>query len=185
MYYVNTSVSLPSFYSRYMFRLLMKPSSGCKTFLVEAVMYAGAIKLFKVRISDHHISYLYIYHRRGRDNSVGIATRYGLQVRDRVPVRTRFSVPIQTVPGANPASSTMGTGSLPGVKRLGRAVDHPPYLAPRLKRESRAMPLLPLCVFMACYRVNFPFFISMYHSIDCQNRNVWRKIPTNFMICSL
>jgi len=35
----------------------------------------------------------------------------------------------------HPASCTMDTGSFPGVKRLGRGVDHPPHLAPRLKKE--------------------------------------------------
>jgi len=40
----------------------------------------------------------------------------------------RFSVPIQTGPGAHPASYTMGTGSLPGVKWLGHGIVHPfPY----------------------------------------------------------
>jgi hypothetical protein len=34
-----------------------------------------------------------------------------------------------------PASYTKGTGSFPGVKRPGRGVDHPPYLAPELKEE--------------------------------------------------
>jgi len=29
----------------------------------------------------------------------------------------------------------MGTGSFPGVKRLGCGVDHPPHLASRLKKE--------------------------------------------------
>jgi len=29
----------------------------------------------------------------------------------------------------------MGTGSFSGVKRPGRGVDHPPHLAPRLKKE--------------------------------------------------
>jgi hypothetical protein len=38
-------------------------------------------------------------------------------------------------PWAHPASYTMGTGSLPGVKRPGRGVDHPLHLAPRLKKE--------------------------------------------------
>ena len=38
----------------------------------------------------------------------------------------RFSAPVQTGPGAQPASYTMGTGSFPGVKRPGRGVDHPP-----------------------------------------------------------
>jgi len=31
--------------------------------------------------------------------------------------------------------TTKGTGSFPGVKRPGRGVDHPPHLAPRLKKE--------------------------------------------------
>jgi len=29
----------------------------------------------------------------------------------------------------------MDTGSFPGVKRSGRGVDHPPHLAPRLRKE--------------------------------------------------
>ena len=45
---------------------------------------------------------------------------------DRIPVGTRFSTPIQTSPGAHPASNTMDLGSLsPGVKRSGRGVNHP------------------------------------------------------------
>ena len=35
--------------------------------------------------------------------------------------------PVQTGPGAHPASCTMGTGSIPGAKvRPGRAADHSP-----------------------------------------------------------
>ena len=37
----------------------------------------------------------------------------------------RFSAPVQTGPGAHPASCTRGTGSFPGVKRPGRGADHP------------------------------------------------------------
>ena len=37
----------------------------------------------------------------------------------------RFSAPVQTDPGAHPASKTLGTGFFPGVKRPGRDVDHP------------------------------------------------------------
>jgi len=37
----------------------------------------------------------------------------------------RFSLPVQTGPGAHPASYTMGTGSFPGVKRPERGVDQP------------------------------------------------------------
>ena len=58
---------------------------------------------------------------RSRDNSVGIATRYGL---DSSGIESRwgarFSATVQTGHGAHPASCTMGTGSLPGVKRPGR-----------------------------------------------------------------
>ena len=45
---------------------------------------------------------------------------------DRIPVGERFSAPVQTGPGAHPASYTMGTGSFQGVKRPGRGADHPP-----------------------------------------------------------
>jgi len=72
----------------------------------------------------------------GRDISVGIATHYGL---DSPGIESRwgprFSAPVQIGPGANPASYTVGTGSFPGVKRPGRGVDHPPHLAPSLKKE--------------------------------------------------
>jgi len=47
----------------------------------------------------------------------------------------RFSAPVQTGPGAHPASYTMGTGSFLVVMRPGRGVDHPPHLAPRLRKE--------------------------------------------------
>ena len=62
----------------------------------------------------------------GRVGSVGIATRYGLDspgIEYRWGVR--FSSPVQTGPGAHPASCTMGTGD----KRPGRGVDHPPHLS--------------------------------------------------------
>jgi hypothetical protein len=58
-----------------------------------------------------------------------------VELRARIPVEARFSAPVQTGPGAHPASYTMGTCSFPRVKRPGRGVDHPPHLAPRLKTE--------------------------------------------------
>ena len=72
----------------------------------------------------------------GRDNSVGTATRYGLDGPG-IEFRwgARFSAPVQTGPEAHSASYTMGTESLPGVKRPGRDVDHTPHLVPRLKKE--------------------------------------------------
>jgi hypothetical protein len=91
-----------------------------------------------------------------RDSSTGTATRYGLDgpgIKSRW--EARFSAPVQTSPGAHPASSTTGTGSFPGVKRPGRGVDHPPHLAPRL--NSRAIILLHFWAFVAFSRVNFTF----------------------------
>jgi len=38
----------------------------------------------------------------------------------------------------------MGTVSLPGVKRPGRGVDHPPHLASRLKKEYSYTSTSPL-----------------------------------------
>jgi hypothetical protein len=42
---------------------------------------------------------------------------------------------VQTGPEAYPASCTMGTGSFPGVKRPGRAVDHPPPSSAEVKER--------------------------------------------------
>ena len=80
-----------------------------------------------------------IYHTLhivGHDSSVGIATRYGLDgPRIESPWAARFSAPVQNVPRAHPASYTMDTGYFPGVKRPERGVNHPPHLAPRLKKK--------------------------------------------------
>ena len=63
----------------------------------------------------------------GPGSSVGIATGYGAgRSGDRIPVGARFSAPLQTGPGAHPASCTMGTGVFPGVKRPGRDADPSP-----------------------------------------------------------
>jgi len=49
----------------------------------------------------------------------------GWTFQDHIPVEVRISTPIQTSPEAHPASYTMGTGSLPEVKRPGDGNDHP------------------------------------------------------------
>jgi len=72
----------------------------------------------------------------GRDGSVGIATRYGM---DGPGIESRwdrdFPHPSRQELGAHPASYTVGTGSLPGVMRPECGVDHKSHLAPRLKKE--------------------------------------------------
>ena len=73
----------------------------------------------------------------GRDSSVGIATRYGLDVPG---IESRwgeiFAAPVQTGPGAHPASYTMGTGSFQGAKRPWRGVHHPSPSSVEFKKEQ-------------------------------------------------
>jgi len=99
----------------------------------------------------------------GRDSSVGIATDYGLNGPDRIPVEARFSAPVQTGPAAHPASCTIGTGSFPRIKS-GRGVTLTPHpLLMPWSRNSKAIPLLPLWAVRpvqsrnACKRVHFTF----------------------------
>ena len=74
---------------------------------------------------------------RGPGNSDGIATDYGL---DGPGIESRwwarFSTSVQTCPGVQPASYTMGTGSFPGVEN-GRGVKLTPHplLVPRSKNR--------------------------------------------------
>jgi len=68
---------------------------------------------------------IHLWIRYGLDGP-GIESRCG----------ARFSAPFQAGPGAHPASYTIGTGTLPGVKRgRGVALTTHPNLAPRLKKE--------------------------------------------------
>ena len=94
----------------------------------------------------------------GPGSSVGIATGHGLDgpgIESRCGAR--FSAPVQTGPGAHPACCTIGTGSSPGVKS-GRGVRLTPHpLLVPWSWKSRAIPLLPIWAFVACYRVNFTF----------------------------
>jgi hypothetical protein len=88
------------------------------------------------------------------------------------PVGMRFSAPVHTGPWAHPAFYATGTGSFPGVKWLGRGVDHPPHLLPRLK--SAAITLLHLWAFVACYRVNCTFtFILRKQDTEWQTFLIW------------
>ena len=78
----------------------------------------------------------------------GMETRWG-----------RYSSPAHTGPGAHPVSYTTGPGSFPGVKRSRRGVNHPPHLAPRLKKEY-SYNLLPIWAFVVF--VQGKFYLSLY-----------------------
>ena len=78
----------------------------------------------------------------------------------------RFSAPVQTNPGAHPASCAMGTGSFQGVKSgQGMMLTPHPLLVP-WSRKSTALPLLrlwairPVQSLSACRRVHF--FLHWY-----------------------
>ena len=99
-------------------------------------------------------------------SSVGIATGYGLHGPG-IEYRweARFSAPVQTGPGAHPASCTMGTGSFLGVKS-GRGVTLTPHpLLVPWSRKSRSIPLLPLWAIQpiqslpACTKVHFNIYL--------------------------
>jgi hypothetical protein len=88
-------------------------------------------------------------------------------------VGARFSAPVQTGPGAHPASCTMGTGSFPrGKERPGRDADPSPLLV-LWSRKGRAIPLLPLWAvrpvqsLSACTSVHFTllYFTLLYFSL--------------------
>ena len=91
----------------------------------------------------------------GPDSSVGIATELragqsGIESR-----WGRDFPPVQTGPGAHPASCTMGTGSLPEVKS-GRGVSlNPHLLLVPWSRKGRAIPLLPYGSY-GLYRASVP-----------------------------
>jgi len=72
----------------------------------------------------------------GPGSSVGIATDYGA---GRSGIESRWGrdfPPVHTVPGAHPASCTMGTGPFPGGKvRPGLAADHSPTSSAAVMEE--------------------------------------------------
>ena len=91
---------------------------------------------------------------------------------DRIPVGARFPAPVQTGPGAHPASCTMGTGSLPGGKSV-RGVTLTPH--PFQCRGQERVELLPLPLWAiqpvqslsACTRVHFTY---PYINVSCTFR---------------
>jgi hypothetical protein len=99
---------------------------------------------------------------------------------DRIPAETRFFAYVQTSPGTNPASCKICTGSFPGAKRLGRGVDHLLLLASR-SRMSRAITLLPLWAFGACYRAKFTIWIQK-QTLSTEYFHCLGSIPCIFFI---
>ena len=91
----------------------------------------------------------------GRDSSVGIAIRYGL---DDPGIESRWGEIIRTRPD-RPCVYRL---SLQEVKRTGRGVDHTPPSSAQINDRISAISLLPLCDFMAYSRVKFTFTHLLY-----------------------
>jgi hypothetical protein len=72
---------------------------------------------------------------------------------DRIPV---FSASVQTRPGANPASRTMGSGSVSRGKRSGSSVDHPPPSSANVKDRATLLPSGPSWPVL-CWPLRFTF----------------------------
>jgi len=79
-------------------------------------------------------------------------------------VGARFSAPVQTGPGAHPASyNNRYRVSFLGLNGRGVALTtHRIYR--RGKRKSKAIPLLPLWVFVACSRENFTIYFNFLYT---------------------
>jgi hypothetical protein len=89
----------------------------------------------------------------GWDSSVGIVTRYMLD-------GVKFSAPVQTSPGNNPASYTMGTGSFLGVQRPGCGVDHP---TPSSAKAKERVALYLYSVHIGLLRMDYSIYIYLKH----------------------
>jgi len=102
---------LLKFIKEYMLRL---PGADVGSILILKTKH-GLIAL------DDKTSYARTLHTSGPGSSVGIATDYGLDGPGSNSGGDEIFPPVQTGPGAHPASCKMGTGSFPGVK-CGRGV---------------------------------------------------------------
>jgi hypothetical protein len=105
-------------FSTYYFNLLNTTLYAAfqKLFPVNLILFDLTLSVketFSNRLSEFHVEYVA---SNGPGSVVGIATGYELDgPRDRIPVGSRYSAPVQTGPGAHPASCTIGTGPFPGV----------------------------------------------------------------------
>ena len=83
-----------------------------------------------------HMCNIFIHNTVGRDISVGLATCYALYgLRIESLWGRYFPHPSRAALGPTQPPVQLVSIFFPGVKRPGRGVDHPPPLAPGLKKE--------------------------------------------------
>ena len=134
-------------------RILSFEGGSCGSHYVESSLWK---RLWTCRKTDYWMNEWIIYNLCFRYRSVWSWWR------------ARFSTPVQTGPGARPASFAMGTASFPGVKSgRGVTLTPHPFLVP-WSWKSRAIPLLlvwavrPLQSLSACTRVTFTFTFTVW-----------------------
>jgi hypothetical protein len=106
----------------------------------------------------------------GQDSVVGLATRHGLDgpgIESRW--RARSAAPVQTGPGADPASSTMGTVSFPGVKWPRRGFDHPLLSSAEVKERVQLYLYSPSGPSLPVLRWTLPLLAYFGRNMFCFN----------------
>ena len=78
---------------------------------------------------------------------------------------SRFPAPVQTGPGAHPASYTMGNRSFPGVKRPGPGADPHSHFQCRGLKKGRAIPLPTLRALVAYKGTTFTFTLQDIYEV--------------------
>ena len=100
----------------------------------------------------------------GRDSSIGIATRYGLEGPGIESWWGGREFPHLSRPALRPTQPPVQRvpDLFPGVKRPGRDTDHPPPSSPEIKERVELYFCPPFLAFVACSRDNF--YLSRYFS---------------------
>jgi len=87
-------------------------------------------------------------------------------------------------PCSHPGSCTIGTGSLPGLKRPGRCVDHLPPSSAEVSKTVYLYLCCPLWAFMAYCRVNFTFYLFYCNVLySSYSLNVNKKVQLDATVC--
>ena len=87
---------------------------------------SGSLKFWEIRLAEKLSAYLEgLWCMELDTNCTSMFSLRDERSRDHIPVGGEIFLNHQNPP------VPIGTDSLPGVKRLGRVVDHPPHLVPR------------------------------------------------------
>ena len=90
---------------------------------------------------------------------------------DRIPVGARFSPPVRTGPGAQPASSVMVKGEFPGVKRSGRGAKYPHSPSSELRIEMYLYSRSGLSWSVLGWAIPLP--------LPLRANRIWNRMPAN------